>query len=75
MEDLVFLNFPAINNLFNYALTFSFDVLFLIFKLAKMYAKYQEAVDALRHEQLGRKQSQAILERVLYWLLLMCLFF
>jgi nucleoprotein TPR len=34
--------------------------------LAKMYAKYHEAVDALRHEQLGRKQSQAILERVLY---------
>ncbi|XP_059661908.1 nuclear-pore anchor isoform X2 [Cornus florida] len=34
--------------------------------LAKMYAKYQETVDALRHEQLGRKQSQAILERVLY---------
>ncbi|KAI3466289.1 hypothetical protein Pfo_022951 [Paulownia fortunei] len=34
--------------------------------LAKMYAKYQEAVDALRHEQLGRKQTQAILERVLY---------
>ncbi|KAM7532425.1 hypothetical protein LguiB_035835 [Lonicera macranthoides] len=34
--------------------------------LAKMYAKYQEAVDALRHEQLGRKQSQDILERVLY---------
>ncbi|KAL6974118.1 hypothetical protein U1Q18_028301 [Sarracenia purpurea var. burkii] len=34
--------------------------------LAKMYAKYQEAVDALRHEQLGRKQSEAILERVLY---------
>ncbi|KAK6926183.1 Nucleoprotein TPR/MLP1 [Dillenia turbinata] len=34
--------------------------------LAKMYEKYQEAVDALRHEQLGRKQSQAILERVLY---------
>ncbi|KAL8166555.1 hypothetical protein V2J09_008054 [Rumex salicifolius] len=33
--------------------------------LAKMYAKYQEAVDALRHEQLGRKQSQAVLERVL----------
>ncbi|KAG5549723.1 hypothetical protein RHGRI_014880 [Rhododendron griersonianum] len=32
--------------------------------LAKMYAKYQEAVDALRHEQLGRKHSQAILERV-----------
>ncbi|GFP92237.1 nuclear-pore anchor [Phtheirospermum japonicum] len=34
--------------------------------LSQMYAKYQEAVDALRHEQLGRKQSQAILERVLY---------
>ncbi|KAK4386790.1 Nuclear-pore anchor [Sesamum angolense] len=34
--------------------------------LAKMYSKYQEAVDALRHEQLGRKQTQAILERVLY---------
>uniref|UniRef100_A0A5B6ZUV8 Putative nuclear-pore anchor isoform X1 n=1 Tax=Davidia involucrata TaxID=16924 RepID=A0A5B6ZUV8_DAVIN len=34
--------------------------------LAKMYAKYQEAVDALRHEELGRKQSQGILERVLY---------
>lgn len=34
--------------------------------LATMYSKYQEAVDALRHECLGRKQSQAILERVLY---------
>ncbi|XP_042520099.1 nuclear-pore anchor [Macadamia integrifolia] len=34
--------------------------------LAKMYEKYQEAVDAVRHEQLGRKQSQAILERVLF---------
>ncbi|KAM3731717.1 hypothetical protein ACB098_11G003200 [Castanea mollissima] len=34
--------------------------------LAKMYAKYQEAVDAMRHEQLGRKQSEAILQRVLY---------
>ncbi|PIA37605.1 hypothetical protein AQUCO_03000279v1 [Aquilegia coerulea] len=34
--------------------------------LAKMYEKYQEAVDALRHESMGRKQSQAILERVLY---------
>ncbi|GAB2276376.1 hypothetical protein Dimus_011104 [Dionaea muscipula] len=33
--------------------------------LAKLYAKYQEAVDALRHEQMGRQQSQAILERVL----------
>ncbi|XVE99034.1 hypothetical protein REPUB_Repub03eG0161700 [Reevesia pubescens] len=33
--------------------------------LAKMYAKYQEAVDALRHEQLGRKESEAILQRVL----------
>ncbi|XP_073028198.1 LOW QUALITY PROTEIN: nuclear-pore anchor [Primulina eburnea] len=34
--------------------------------LAKMYAKYQEAADALHHEELGRKQTQAILERVLY---------
>ncbi|KAL3635640.1 hypothetical protein CASFOL_020187 [Castilleja foliolosa] len=34
--------------------------------LAQMYVKYQEAVDALRHEQLGRKQTQALLERVLY---------
>ncbi|XP_048326058.2 nuclear-pore anchor isoform X2 [Ziziphus jujuba] len=34
--------------------------------LAKMYAKYQEAVDALRHEQLGRKESEAVLQRVLY---------
>ncbi|XP_019183396.1 PREDICTED: nuclear-pore anchor isoform X2 [Ipomoea nil] len=34
--------------------------------LVKIYTKYQEAVDALRHEQLGRKQSQAILERVLH---------
>lgn len=33
--------------------------------LAKMYAKYQEAVDALRHEQLGRNQAQDVLERVL----------
>ncbi|CAI9087966.1 OLC1v1022182C1 [Oldenlandia corymbosa var. corymbosa] len=33
--------------------------------LAKLYTKYQEAVDAFRHEQLGRKQSQAVLERVL----------
>ncbi|XP_028799696.1 nuclear-pore anchor isoform X2 [Neltuma alba] len=34
--------------------------------LGRMYAKYQEAVDALRHEQLGRKESEAILQRVLY---------
>ncbi|KAG4950526.1 hypothetical protein JHK86_043765 [Glycine max] len=34
--------------------------------LAKMYAKYQEVVDALRHEQLGRKESEAVLQRVLY---------
>lgn len=34
--------------------------------LAKMYGKYQEAIDALRHEQLGRKNSEAILQRVLY---------
>ncbi|KAB5544461.1 hypothetical protein DKX38_012573 [Salix brachista] len=32
--------------------------------LAKMYEKYQEAVDALRHEQLGRKESEAVLQRV-----------
>ncbi|GMN60733.1 hypothetical protein TIFTF001_029810 [Ficus carica] len=32
--------------------------------LAKMYAKYQEAVDAMRHEQLGRKESEAVLQRV-----------
>ncbi|KAK9714813.1 hypothetical protein RND81_06G122300 [Saponaria officinalis] len=31
-----------------------------------MYAKYQEAADALRHEQMGRKQTEAILERVLF---------
>ncbi|KAK1578573.1 hypothetical protein Q3G72_031364 [Acer saccharum] len=34
--------------------------------LAKIYEKYQEAVDALRHEQLGRKESEAVLQRVLY---------
>ncbi|XP_062093054.1 nuclear-pore anchor [Humulus lupulus] len=34
--------------------------------LAKMYSKYQEAVDALRHEQLGRKESEAVLQRILY---------
>ncbi|XP_015078982.1 nuclear-pore anchor isoform X1 [Solanum pennellii] len=33
--------------------------------LSKMYTKYQETVDALRHEQLGRKQAQDVLERVL----------
>lgn len=33
-------------------------------KLAKIYARYQEVGDALRHEQMGRKQSEAILERV-----------
>ena len=37
-----------------------------LLKLAKMYAKYQEVVDALRHEQLGRKESEAVLQRV--WL-------
>lgn len=43
-----------------------------LLKLAKMYAKYQEAIDALRHEQLGRKESEAVLQRVwLTW----CLFF
>ncbi|XP_061349283.1 nuclear-pore anchor-like, partial [Gastrolobium bilobum] len=34
--------------------------------LAKIYAKYQEAIDALRHEQLGRKESETILQWVLY---------
>ncbi|KAJ0865910.1 hypothetical protein HanRHA438_Chr12g0545861 [Helianthus annuus] len=34
--------------------------------LVKMYEKYQEAIDAFRHEQLGRKHSQSILERVLH---------
>ncbi|KAL8224372.1 hypothetical protein R6Q57_019847 [Mikania cordata] len=34
--------------------------------LVKMYEKYQEAIDALKHEQLGRKHSQSILERVLH---------
>ncbi|KAG6625188.1 nuclear-pore anchor-like isoform X1 [Carya illinoinensis] len=34
--------------------------------LAKVYLKYQETVDALRNEQLGRKQSEVILQRVLY---------
>ncbi|KAG2664364.1 hypothetical protein I3760_16G078800 [Carya illinoinensis] len=34
--------------------------------LAKVYLKYQETADALRHEQLGRKQSEVILQRVLY---------
>lgn len=34
--------------------------------LAKMYAKYQEAVDAMRHEQMGRKEAEAVLQRVLY---------
>jgi len=37
-----------------------------------MYSKYQEAIDALRHEQLGRKESEAVLQRVwLTW----CIFF
>ncbi|KAG7660116.1 Nucleoprotein TPR/MLP1 [Arabidopsis suecica] len=33
--------------------------------LAKIYEKYQEAVDAMRHEQLGRKEAEMILQRVL----------
>ncbi|CAH8258661.1 unnamed protein product, partial [Arabidopsis lyrata] len=33
--------------------------------LAKVYEKYQEAVDALRHEQLGRQEAESILQRVL----------
>ncbi|KAK7357213.1 hypothetical protein VNO80_16497 [Phaseolus coccineus] len=32
--------------------------------LAKMYSKYQEAVHhALRHENLGRKESEAVLQQ------------
>lgn len=34
--------------------------------LAKMYSKYQEAVDAWRHERQERQHSQALLERVLH---------
>ncbi|RWW09056.1 hypothetical protein GW17_00027467 [Ensete ventricosum] len=33
--------------------------------LAKMYEKYQEAADAVRHEKWGRKNAEAVLERVL----------
>jgi nucleoprotein TPR len=32
--------------------------------LAKMYSKYQEAVDAWRHEKQERRHSQSLLERV-----------
>ncbi|BBN02351.1 nucleoprotein TPR [Marchantia polymorpha subsp. ruderalis] len=34
--------------------------------LSTMYTKYQEAVDAWRHERHERKHSQALLERVLH---------
>ncbi|CAK9875904.1 unnamed protein product [Sphagnum jensenii] len=34
--------------------------------LAKMYSKYQEAVDAWRHEKQERRHSQSLLERVLH---------
>ncbi|KAL2641779.1 hypothetical protein R1flu_009366 [Riccia fluitans] len=34
--------------------------------LSTMYSKYQEAVDAWRHERHERKQSQTLLERVLH---------
>ncbi|KAG9439272.1 hypothetical protein H6P81_019437 [Aristolochia fimbriata] len=34
--------------------------------LVKMYEKYQEAVDAWKHERMGRKHSEAVLERVLF---------
>lgn len=34
--------------------------------LAKIYSKYQEAVDAWRHERHERHHSQALLERVLH---------
>uniref|UniRef100_A0A7I4FVD3 Nucleoprotein TPR/MLP1 domain-containing protein n=1 Tax=Physcomitrium patens TaxID=3218 RepID=A0A7I4FVD3_PHYPA len=34
--------------------------------LAKLYSKYQEAVDAWRHERQERRHSQSLLERVLH---------
>nr|XP_018673883.1 PREDICTED: nuclear-pore anchor [Musa acuminata subsp. malaccensis] len=34
--------------------------------LAKIYEKYQEAADAARHEKWGRKNAEAVLERVLH---------
>uniref|UniRef100_A0A0D3FAB8 Uncharacterized protein n=1 Tax=Oryza barthii TaxID=65489 RepID=A0A0D3FAB8_9ORYZ len=34
--------------------------------LAKIYEKYQEATDALRHERFGRRHAEAVLERVLH---------
>ncbi|KAI4982010.1 hypothetical protein ZWY2020_022502 [Hordeum vulgare] len=34
--------------------------------LAKIYEKYQEATDALRHESFGRRHAEAVLERVLH---------
>ncbi|KAK3159063.1 hypothetical protein QOZ80_2AG0145200 [Eleusine coracana subsp. coracana] len=34
--------------------------------LAKIYEKYQEATDALRHERQGRRHAEAVLERVLH---------
>ncbi|KAL3677732.1 hypothetical protein R1sor_020688 [Riccia sorocarpa] len=34
--------------------------------LSTMYSKYQEAIDAWRHERHERRQSQALLERVLH---------
>ncbi|KAG0470649.1 hypothetical protein HPP92_017349 [Vanilla planifolia] len=33
--------------------------------LTKMYEKYQEAADALRHEKWGRRHAETVLERVL----------
>lgn len=33
-------------------------------QLAKIYEKYQEATDALRHERFGRRHAEAVLERV-----------
>ncbi|XP_062222059.1 nuclear-pore anchor-like isoform X3 [Phragmites australis] len=34
--------------------------------LAKIYEKYQEATDALRHERWGRRHAEAVLERVMH---------
>lgn len=51
--------FPYFGNLY-----LSFLLILSILQLAKIYAKYQETVDALRHEQMGRKEAEAVLQRV-----------
>lgn len=49
---------------FRFLSTVGLALIFMFLQLAKIYAKYQEAVDALRHEQLGRKEIEAVLQRV-----------